>query len=119
MVIGKFATEDGIIIFRLSGKLISSTLDKLKTAVDSALAEGTGKVVLNLRQVNIMDSVTVGLLISRFKVAKKKKGALKFCELQPAIKKLLSLADLDKWLEIYDMENEALAAIRAENNSKE
>ncbi|MBF0292512.1 MAG: STAS domain-containing protein [Nitrospinae bacterium] len=119
MVIGKFATEDGITIFRLNGKLISSTLDKLKTAVDDALGDGGGKIVLNLRQVNIMDSVTVGLFISRFKTAKKKKGSLKFCELQPAVKKLFSMADLDKWLEIYNMENEALTAIRSENNSKE
>jgi anti-anti-sigma factor len=118
MVIGKFATEDGVTIFRLNGKLISSTLDKLKTAVDDALGEGAGKVVLNLKHVNIMDSVTVGLLISRFKMARKKGGSLKFCELQPAVKKLFSLADLDKWLEIYYMENEALDAIRVESNAK-
>lgn len=119
MVIGKFATEDGITIFRLNGKLIISTIDKLKTALDGALAEGAGKVILNLKQVNIMDSMTVGLLISRFKVAKKKNGALKFCELQPAVKKLLSMADLDKWLDIYDWEKEALNAIRTEGASKE
>ncbi|MBI5815341.1 MAG: STAS domain-containing protein [Nitrospinae bacterium] len=112
MVISKFVTDDGIVIFRLSGKLISSTLDKLKTTLDGALTEDGCKIVINLRQVNIMDSVAVGLLISRFKTAGKKKGFLKFCELQPSIKKLMSLADLDKWLEIYEMEEEAVASMR-------
>jgi anti-anti-sigma factor len=119
MTIGKFTTEDGITIFRLSGKLISSTLDKLKTTLDTELNEDNARIALNLKLVNIMDSVAVGLLISRFKTAKKKGAPLKFCELQPAIKKLFSLADLDKWLEVTETEEEALASIRAELKSKE
>ncbi|MBI4666793.1 MAG: STAS domain-containing protein [Nitrospinae bacterium] len=118
MVIGKFVTDDGVTTFRLSGKLIAATLDKLKAAVDVVLEEEDCKVVLNLKQVNIMDSVAVGFLISRFKTAKKKKGYLKFCELQPAIMKLLSLADLDKWLEIYDGEEDAINSIRSESKTK-
>jgi stage II sporulation protein AA (anti-sigma F factor antagonist) len=114
MVISKYVTEDGVTILRLSGKLIASTLDPLKTALDTILAEEGGKIILNLKLINIIDSVAVGLLVSRFKTAQKKKTAFKFCELQPAIKKLLSLADLDKWLEIYDNEDEARTSIKAE-----
>jgi len=117
MVISKFVTDDGIVILRLSGKLISSTLDKLKTILDSVLADDGCRVTLNLKQVNIMDSVAVGLLISRFKTAQKKKGALKFCELQPSIKKLISLADLDKWLEIYETEEDSISSFRVEAKS--
>lgn len=114
MVINKFVTDDGITIFRLSGKLISSTLDKVKTNVDGALAEDGAMIVLNMKHVHIIDSVAVGLLISLFKTAKKKKGFLRFSDIQPAIKKLFSLADLDKWLEIHPSEEEAINSIRAD-----
>lgn len=111
MVISKFITDDGVTILRLSGKLIASSLDPLKTSLDAILDEEVKGIVLNLKLINIIDSVAVGLLVSRFKTAQKKEVALKFCELQPAIKRLLSLADLDKWLEIYESEEEAIEAI--------
>ena len=113
MVISKFITDDGVTILRLSGKLIASSLDPLKTSLDTILEDGGKGIILNLKLINIIDSVAVGLLISRFKTAQKQEVAFKFCELQPAIKRLLSLADLDKWLEIYESEEEALEAIKA------
>jgi anti-anti-sigma factor len=114
MVINKFVTDDGVTIFRLSGKLIASTLDNLKTSLDTVLEEENPKIVLNFKLVNIIDSVAVGLLISRYKIAKKKKSHLKFSDLQPALQRLLALADLDKWLEIYNAEDEAIDSIRTE-----
>ena len=107
-MISKFVTDDGVTILRLSGKLIASSLDPLKTSLDTILEEDGKGVVLNLKLINIIDSVAVGLLVSRFKTAQKKEMIFRFCELQPAIRRLLSLADLDKWLEIYDSEDEAL-----------
>ncbi len=114
MTINKFSTDDGITIFRLSGKLIASTLDGLKTNLDTALADDGARVVLNFKLVNIIDSVAVGLLISRFKAAKKKKGAMLFTDLQPALMRLLALADLDKWLDIHPSEDEALTVLRTD-----
>ena len=112
-MISKFVTDDGITILRLSGKLIASSLDPLKASLDTILEEEGKGVILNLKLINIIDSVAVGLLVSRYKAAQKKDRVFRFCELQPAIKKLLSLADLDKWLEIYDSEDEALEGAKA------
>ncbi|MFW2331103.1 MAG: STAS domain-containing protein [Nitrospinota bacterium] len=114
MIINKFETDGEVVILRLSGKLISSTLDGLKNAVDALFEEEKAKIIINFRLVNIIDSVAVGLLISRIKSAKKKEGTLlKFCEIQPAVTKLLMLADSDNWLEIYPTEDEALKSMTA------
>ena len=112
MVISKFTTEDGVTIFRLSGKLISATLDKLKSGLDNAIAESGCKIVVNLENADVVDSVAAGLLISRRKMAKKKDGFLEFCGLQPAVEKLFALADLDNPLETHPSEEEAIASIR-------
>ena len=114
MIVSKFETEDNITIFRLSGKLIASTVDGIKGGMDSALEDEGAMVVINFKLVNIIDSVAVGFLISRFKTAQKKHSYFRFCEMQPAIKQLLAMADLDKWLEIYDFEEDALGSIRAD-----
>lgn len=116
MALSKFVTNDNIVIFRLSGKLIASTIDTARLAIDSALEGESAKVILNFRLVNIVDSVAVGLLISRVKAAKRKNGAaLKICSPQPALRRLLELADLDKWLEPHETEESAIESIRLES----
>ncbi len=108
MEISKFITDNGTTIFRVSGKLIYSSVDKLKTGIDSAIEEGASKIIINLKDANIIDSASVGLLLSRSRAAKKKGGYFCFCELQPAIAKLFMMIGADQKLEIFMTENEAL-----------
>jgi len=108
MEISKFITDNGTTIFRVSGKLIYSSVDKLKTGIDSAIEEGASKIIINLKGANIIDSASVGLLLSRSRAAKKKGGYFCFCELQPAIAKLFMMIGADQKLEIFMTENEAL-----------
>jgi len=120
MIISKYETEDGITIFRLSGKLISATLDKLKAGLDGVIALGGNiRIVVNLKDVGLIDSVAVGLMISRHKLVKKKNGIMRFCCLQPAISKLFSLTDLDQMAGIDTEEEEALDNVRAEAKAKD
>lgn len=120
MIINKFVTDDGVNIFRLSGKLVSPTLDKLRAALDGVIgSEEDIKVAVNLRDVNIMDSVAVGLLVSRYKIARKKGGRMKFCEPQPAIIKLMGLSDPEDVPETYPTEEEAIESIREDMKTGE
>lgn len=102
-------TPHGIHIIRPHGKLVVSSLDDLKQLLD--VIEPTDDVVLNLKQVNIIDSVAVGYLVYRYKLFRKKGGRFKLCHLQASVYKLLSLADLHHWFEIYDDEDKAVASI--------
>lgn len=113
MNISKYVTDDGVCIYRVSGKVISSSMDKLRAGLDSVMENDNCNVVVNCKNVNIIDSAAVGFLISRSRLIKKKGGAIRFCEPQPAIYKLFSMVDAEKWLDIHDSEEAALAAIRA------
>jgi len=118
MNINKYVTDDGVTILRITGKLISSSVDKLKASLDAAIEADDVKLVMNCKNVNIIDSAVVGLLISRSRAAKKKGGHFCFCEPQPAIYKLLTMVDIDKWLEVYPTESEALASLQTKTNTK-
>lgn len=113
MVISKFATDDGITIFRLKGKLISATLDKLKAALNGALAAGESRIVMNLDEVSVVDSVAAGLLLSRRRIAARKGGMMSFCGLQPAVEKLFRLADIESGFSAHESEEEAVSAVKA------
>ena len=114
LVINKFVADDGIVILRVGGKIISSSMEKLKSGLDTVLADNANcKIVINCKDVNIIDSAAVGLLISRAKSARKRGGCIYFCEPQPAIYRLFSMVDADRWLEIFTTEDEAIASLKA------
>jgi len=114
MEISKFITDNGTTIFRVSGKLIYSSIDKLKTGIDSVIEEGVSKIIVNLKDTNIVDSASVGLLVSRSKVAEKRDGFLCFCELQPAIAKLFTMVGANQRLDIFNTERQALEYTRTD-----
>ncbi|MDH5509543.1 MAG: STAS domain-containing protein [Nitrospinota bacterium] len=114
MNINKYVKGAGINVFRISGKLISSNIESLKSSLDSAIEEPNPKIILNCRNVNIIDSAAVGLLIGRARAAKKNGGYFCFCEPQPAIYRLFSMVDVGKWMDIFNTEEEALRAIESQ-----
>lgn len=111
MIIEKYTAAQDVALFRLKGKLISSSMDKLKAGLDAALAGGAVKVAVNLRGVEVLDSAAVGLLISRSRAAKKAGGALILCEPQPGARALLQLVDAAGALPVWETENEAVASL--------
>jgi anti-anti-sigma factor len=108
MNVTKFITDNGATIFRVDGKLIYSSVDKLKNGIDSAIEDGASQIIINLKAAHIIDSASVGLLISRSRALKKKGGSFCFCELQPAIVRLFEIIGADQKPYIFITENEAL-----------
>ncbi|MDH5478292.1 MAG: STAS domain-containing protein [Nitrospinota bacterium] len=119
MNINKYVKGNGVNVFRISGKLISSNIENLKNSLDSAIEEPNCKIILNCRNVNIIDSAAVGLLIGRARAAKKNGGYFCFCEPQPAIYRLFSMVDVGKWMDIFTTEEEALRVIESQSKVSE
>ncbi len=113
MLVTKFETGEGIIILRLGGKLIASTLDNLKATLGAALSGKKSFIVLNLKDVKAMDTFVVGLLLSRYKSVEGQKGMLVFCEAPPAVEALLKQAGQEKPPKIYKTEGDAIEAMHS------
>lgn len=82
----------------------------LSRTVDELLAEGCRKILLNLTQIEYIDSSGLGELVQSFKVAKTFEADLKLLRPQERVRHTLQLSMLLPLFQIYDTEEEAIAS---------
>lgn len=85
----------------------------LSKTVDDLLAEGSRKILLNLTEIEYIDSSGLGELVQSFKVAKSFDADLKLLRPQERVRHTLQLSMLLPLFEIYDTEDEAIASFDA------
>ena len=102
---------DDVIIVDLEGRLVMGVGDELlRDVMNEVVAEGWTKIVLNLRQVSIMDSSGIGEVVSSWKLAQRFGGGLKLLRPAPSVKRTLRLTQLLPLLEVFENENEAISS---------
>ena len=102
---------DDVIIVDLEGRLVMGVGDEiLRDVVNELLAENWKKIVLNLREVSIMDSSGIGEVVSSWKLAQRFGASVKLLKPGPHIQRTLRLTQLLPLLEVFDDENAAVAS---------
>jgi anti-sigma B factor antagonist len=94
-------------ILDLNGRLDVSTAALLKTRLQS-IPPDQNQVVVNLKQVNFIDSMGLSMLVQGMKRFREKQGDLRLCEMQAPVRIIFELTRLDKAFEIFATEAEAL-----------
>jgi anti-sigma B factor antagonist len=93
----------------LKGRLVLGEESRgLLTVIDSLLASGATRMVINLEQVDYVDSAGLGALIEMQRKTKAKGGSMKLCHLGPNLKQALEMARL---LPIFDTSPSESAAV--------
>lgn len=110
MIISSTKTPGGVGIIRPNGKLVGDNIKELSKSFDNLLESDTMQVVLNFKDVNIMDSSAVGLLVNKYHEFTKKGASFRFCNLRTSLKELFKIAGLEKLFEIHDSEADAVAS---------
>jgi anti-sigma B factor antagonist len=101
----------GVSILDLSGKVVLGEGDlQVKERIRDLLADGQRRILLNLAEVNYIDSAGLGSLISAYTTAKREGGSLKLVNLTKRIHDLLAITKLITVFETFDTEPEALAS---------
>jgi anti-sigma B factor antagonist len=107
----KLTTRDvsGVSIVDLSGKI---TLGEggvaLREEVRKLLAEGKKKIVLNLAEVNYIDSSGLGELVSAYTAVKNAGGELKLLNLTSKVRDLLVITKL---VTVFDVKDDEASAV--------
>lgn len=102
---------DNVIIVDLEGRLVMGVGDELlRDVMNQLVAEGWSKIILNLREVSIMDSSGIGEVVSSWKLAQRFGGTVKLLRPAPSVKRTLLLTQLLPLLEVFDDEAEAVAS---------
>jgi anti-sigma B factor antagonist len=102
---------DGVTIVDSSGRI---TLGEgsviLRDTVRDLLAKGSKKIILNLAEVNYIDSSGIGELVSAYTTVKNQGGELKLLNLT---KKVNDLLQITKLYTVFDVKDDEAAAVKS------
>jgi anti-sigma B factor antagonist len=103
---------DGILVVDCNGRIVfgeesAALRDKVKTA----LAQSP-RVVLNLGEVNYIDSGGLGTLVSLYTTARNAGGALKLARLTDRVGDLLQVTKLVSIFEVFENEQSAVQSFK-------
>jgi anti-sigma B factor antagonist len=102
---------NGIYLLALNGRLVLGQESiGLRALIDSLLASGVTRIVINLEHVNYVDSAGLGALIEMHRNTKTKGGSLKLCNLGPNLRQALEIARLLPIFETCPTETAAIAS---------
>jgi anti-sigma B factor antagonist len=111
----KVATRqvDGVTILDLSGRItLGEGSVTLRDAVHDVLAKGSKKILLNLENINYIDSSGIGELVSGFTSVRNSGGELKLLNLTKKVHDLLQITKLYTVFDIWDNEASAISAYK-------
>jgi anti-sigma B factor antagonist len=109
----KFTTRqvDGVTILDLSGRItLGEGSVTVRDAVKDAVAKGSKSILLNLKNVDYIDSSGLGELVAAFTTVKNQGGELKLLHLTSKVHDLLQITKLYTVFDVKDDEASAVAS---------
>lgn len=104
---------EGIAVVTLSGGLILGTSLKIADSqIQTAIEQGVTRMVIDLTDVEYVDSAGLGMLMYAYGLLNEKKGSLRVCGVTPRVMSLLQMTKTDTFLPMDTSRDESLAAMR-------
>ena len=98
-------------VISLTGKITIGSGDvMLRQLINENLEQNHKKLLLDLRGVNSMDSSGIGEMVASYTSAKNRDAQLKLMNLSPKINDILQVTQLITVFDVFDNEEEAIAA---------
>ena len=104
---------DGVTVVDLSGRIVlGEGSETLREALRDLVTKGNKKVLLNLGDVNYIDSSGLGAMVSGYTTLTSQGGQLKLLSLTKKVQDLLQVTKLLTVFEVFDDEAAALKSFR-------
>jgi len=104
--------KNGITILHLNGKIMGGPeATEINEKINQLIDSDNKKIIIDLVNVDWMNSSGLGILIGAVTVLKNSNGCLCLINVSDRIKNLLKITKLDTVFNIYDNFDEAAAAI--------
>lgn len=98
-------------VISLTGKITIGSGDvMLRQLINENLEQNHKKLLLDLHGVNSMDSSGIGEMVASYTSAKNRDAQLKLMNLSPKINDILQVTQLITVFDVFDDEDEAIAA---------
>ncbi len=106
----KLAERAGTPLIYLSGRFDSEGAEYFKEQIASLVNAQRPNLVVNMSQVEFVDSLGLAVLVSALKLCRRYKGVMKLVGIQSAPRMLFEVTHLNKAFQIYDDEDSAFAS---------
>ena len=104
---------DGVVVLDLSGRItLGEGSVQLRDAIRGLISKGDKNILLNLGDVNYIDSSGLGELVSAYTTAKNQQAEVKLLNLTKKVHDLLQLTKLYTVFDINDDEASAIASFK-------
>ena len=104
---------DKVGIVETKGYINNTGGEQVAQACEGLIGEGVRRLVLNLGQSNLVNSVGVSFLIETIEKVQELKGQAAFCCLSPTIAKTFQIMGLLQIASVHETEQEAVQALSA------
>ena len=101
--------RDGWAVARASGDLDLTTAIRLREQVVQVITGGQPRVILDLQEVDFVDSTGLGVIVGLLKRTRGQGGDLRLVSTRTSLRKVLELTDLDRALPLAGTVDEALS----------
>jgi anti-sigma B factor antagonist len=102
---------DDISVVALSGRIVfGDESDALRAKMKSLIAEGKERIILNMKDIEYIDSAGLGILIAVHLSAKTHGGSLRLCELGSKFLDVLRMTKLTEVFQVCSTEAAAVAS---------
>lgn len=101
----------------LQGEVDVYTAPQLKQQIITMLDSGIRHIIVNLAEVEYLDSTALGVLIGGLKRLREREGSLDLICPNPRIRRIFEITGLDKIFDMYTTEQEALDALKSKGGA--
>lgn len=107
--------RDGVTVLDLQGKLMGGPdADAFKAVLHKLLEAGSKRVVVNLHDIDWINSTGMGILISGYTTMRRSGGDLRLLHVSDKIQSILYVTKLNLIFKCYDKEDEAIRSFENE-----
>ena len=104
---------DGVTVLDLSGRItLGEGSVQLREAVRDLISKGSKTILLNMGDVNYIDSSGLGELVSAYTTAKNQGAQVKLLNLTKKVKDVLQLTKLYTVFDVYEDEASAIGSFK-------
>jgi anti-sigma B factor antagonist len=108
-----YTTQDGntVIVLTPASRLDITTAWQFRLKLQECISKLSRHLVVNLSQVNFIDSSGLTSLVAGMRDADKVKGSFRICNVHPEAKLVFEVTMMDTVFEIFETEEEALEGV--------
>ncbi len=103
--------KDNVMLLKLDGEVDVYTAPKLKSRLVELVDQGKFKIVVDLEQVDFMDSSGLGVLVGGLKRVRSHEGAIALICTQENILKIFRITGLVKVFPIFEDQDQAIQSV--------